>query len=205
MSLKRINIEPYGGEKINEYAKRLIDYFNKKENEIGNSNFYIIGKFNNVKIIVTESSTVNNIVNDYNARLEDNNYDFMQSDSYKKLIKQQEKEIKVLNYRANEMMNEFKKIDKKEKLALINWLEDFQYFSSNKYVQYDKARIIVDLRKAGYIANTDCNIDSYSFDNFNDYGNWIIGWCLGWLDKYGEIHRVIHRYAHEYREWVSRL
>lgn len=203
MDLYRIEFEAHLGEDIKDYAERAIKHLDERQKKHKDIELYLIGTFNDVKVITTKSSTVDSIVRDFHARMDNNGYEYRQTDEYKKQVAAREKELNELNTKAKYMMKKFGKIDKQNKLELINWLDEFQPLSDHIGVTYDRCLLISELQKAGYIAGMNCNTDGFTISTTDEYADWLIGQCLDGLEKIGAIHQVVHRFAEEYRGMVA--
>lgn len=97
-------------------------------------------------------------------------------------------------------MKQFDKIDKHNKLELINWLDEFQPLSDHIGVMYDRYWIISELQKAGYVTGMNCRKDDCMNASTDEYADWLIGQCLDGLENIGGIHQVVHVFAEEYRQ-----
>ena len=203
MDLQRIEFDAHLGENIKEYAKRAVKHLAERQRKHEDLELYLICTFNDVKVITTKSSTVDSIVNDFHARMDNNGYEYRQTDEYKASVAAREKELKELNTKANYMMKQFDKINKQNKLDLINWLDEFQPLSDHIGVMYDRCWIISELHKAGYVAGMNCNTDNFTIQTTDEYADWLIGQCLDGLEKIGAIHQVVHKFAEEYRCMVA--
>ena len=199
MELQRIEFDAHWGENIEEYAERAVKYLAERQKKHEELELYLICTFNDVKVITTKSSTVESIVSDFHARMDNNGYEYRQTDEYKESVKRREKELNELNTKAKYMMKQFDKIDKKNKLELINWLDEFQYLSDHIGVMYDRCWIVSELHKAGYVAGMNCNTDGFVISTTDEYADWLIGQCLEGLEEVGAIHQVVHKFAEEYR------
>jgi len=116
MELRRIEFEAECGENIKEYANRAITCLLEKQKKHKDFESYFVCTFNGVKIIITKSSTVDSILDDYHARLDNNAYEYRQTDEYKEAEAKREKELKELNEKATRMLIQFEKLNKQKKV-----------------------------------------------------------------------------------------
>ena len=110
MDLQRIEFDAHLGENIEEYAKRAVKHLAERQKKHEDLELYLICTFNDVKVITTKSSTVDSIVSDFHARMDNNGYEYRQTDEYKESVARREKELKELNTKAKYMMKQFDKI-----------------------------------------------------------------------------------------------
>lgn len=202
-NLQRIDFEARLGEMIQEYAERAVLYLTERQEKHPDLELYLVGDFNGVKVVTTRYSTVFSIVLDYDIRQDINGYEYRQTDEYKERKAAREKEEKELNTKAKYMVKKFDKIDKHNRLELINWLDEFQPLSDLIAVHFDKFHIISELNKAGYYAGMNCNTDDFIISTTDEFADWLIGQCIDGLEHIGAIHQVVHKFADEYREKVK--
>lgn len=207
MKIQRIDFEPMCGESISRYAERAVSYLAERQERIEDIELYLMGDFNGIKIITTRYSTIDSIALDYHIQQEILAEEYKQTDKYKReQVKREqvkrEKELNELNTKAKYMMKSFDKLDKSNKLRLINWLEDFQPISDHIGIKFDKGHIISELNKAGYIAGMNCKETGCVIGTTDEYADWLIGQCIDGLERIGAIHQVIHKFADEYRSMV---
>ena len=109
MDLQRIEFDAHCGENIEEYAKRAVKHLAEIQKKHEDLELYLICTFNDVKVITTKSSTVDSIVNDFHARMDNNGYEYRQTDEYKASVTAREKELKELNTKAkyNSAINKY--------------------------------------------------------------------------------------------------
>ena len=100
MELQRIEFDAHWGENIEEYAERAVKYLAERQKKHEELELYLICTFNDVKVITTKSSTVESIVSDFHARMDNNGYEYRQTDEYKESVKRREKELNELNTKA---------------------------------------------------------------------------------------------------------
>lgn len=201
-NLQRIEFEAHYCENIKSYAKRAVDYLAEQKKKCQDLELYLICTFNKHKVITTKYSTVDSIVSDYHAQLDNSDYEYRQTTEFKEKMEAREKELKELNEKARDMMVKFEKINKRNKLDLINWLEEFQPLADHVGVTYDRCLLISELQKAGYIAGMNCKRDNTMQSTSDEYADWLIGQCLEWLEEYMTIPQSVPKFAEEYRNMV---
>lgn len=202
MELQRIDFEPNCGEMMERYAERAVLFLAEKQEKCKDLELYLVGEFNGIKVITSKHSTVDSIIADYHIRMDISVYEYKQTDEYKKKQSEREKELKELNTKAKYMMKKFEKIDKQNKLELINWLDEFQPLSDHIGVKFDRNHLIKELNKAGYVAGMNCNSENFVIATTDEFADWLIGQCLEGLEKVGAIHQVVNKFAKEYRSMV---
>ena len=205
--IKRIiEFEPDCGETIQKYAERCIlerNLINKKlivknitllnsKNEIEDksSDFVLHGIFNGVEIYTDNNSTIDSIVNLYHSELDKLSKEYRNSDEYKQKKQKEEQEVKELQIKCDNMIEEFKNMDLNNYKELLIWLKEFFFVSDRIGVNFDKNILINRLKEYRYYKDMNIKENYIEHDKINN-AEYIVGQALSFLESYGILHQVL--------------
>jgi hypothetical protein len=187
------------GEMIGKYAERMIGRFNHLKEVNQNVEFQVKGDFNGVTLYVDENATVDSIVNDYHVGLEKNAEEYRKTDEYKIREKHREDETKRLQLEADAKIEEFKTLDKTNKVELLQWLSDFQEYSDRIDVHTDNRLILSELNALGYTSGMNCGVE-FNGKDMDNFAGYIIGQCISCLERVGAIHQVVIKFVDDWKK-----
>lgn len=177
-------------ETISEYAERCVNRYNNIKNKNKRTDFVLHGIFNGVEIYTDNNSTIDSIVNLYHSELDKLSKEYRNSDEYKQKKQKEEQEVKELQIKCDNMIEEFKNMDLNNYKELLIWLKEFFFVSDRIGVNFDKNILINRLKEYRYYKDMNIKENYIEHDKINN-AEYIVGQALSFLESYGILHQVL--------------
>lgn len=181
-------LEAFVGEHIQDFAKRLLE--TKKESPID-----LQGRVNDVVLTVTDSSTFNSLMTDFERRA---------SIKTDRLIHQEQKEEAgdlLIQLEVNHLVNTLENLDFTSYGELLKWLSELQPYSNKRTIVVPIDRIVGKFEDHGFHEDENVGEKFNSSDKVN-FARYIIGQCLVGLKGVGAIHPTVINF---YKDWKEKF
>lgn len=179
-----IKIKAIYGEHIVEYAKRLIGVLNCEQRN------KLEGEFYGISFVVTNDSTIESIIEDYERQCQKTHEEYTHSEEYKIKKEREKMELKHLNKQANEYMNQLNTVDFNNYGELLKWLECIQPLTNTMGINTLDHQMVDVFMNNGFEPNVNTGEDLIEEDEEN-FARYIIGQCLDQLQDVGAIHPMV--------------
>ena len=125
--------------------------------------------------------------------------EYRNSDEYKQKKQKEEQEVKELQIKCDNMIEEFKNMDLNNYKELLIWLKEFFFVSDRIGVNFDKNILINRLKEYKYYKDMNIKENYIEHDKINN-AEYIVGQALSFLENYGILHQVLPTFVDRWLE-----
>ena len=179
------------GQHFASFAKELKEISEKK-------NEAVVGVFNDVEIEVTKEKTIEEITSEYHEGMAENTKKWEQSEKGKEYKKKLEERKKKAQKELDQLMEEFKTVNRHDYKELLKWIAKVQDYTDNSTLERPIKEIVDALKEANYKANENIGENFIKGDRENE-ARYIIGQALSGLEGVvGAMHPMVATFAEKW-------